>query len=124
MARIAPPAAGCPRADSEENKIRFGNVEVNIETRHVRVDGKEVRFTPTEFELLRYLILNPGVPIPHRKLLNEIWGPDYVQQVEYLHVYINQIRKKIEPDPASPRFVVTEPWVGYRFQMPKAAPVR
>lgn len=95
--------------------IAFDGVEVNLATHRVSVRGKDVRFTPKEFDLLRYFATNPDVIIPHGKLLQAIWGPDYGDQVEYLHVFINQIRKKIEPDPSRPQYLITEPRLGYRF---------
>src|SRR5580700_4912599 len=98
--------------------IFFDRVEVNLGSRHVSVGGRDVRLTPKQFEVLRYLITNPNVAIPHGKLLQAIWGPDYGDQVEYLHVVINQLRKKIEQDPAKPTYILTEPRFGYRFQSP------
>ena len=95
--------------------IRFGNVEVNLPTRHVLVGENDVRFTPKEFDLLHYLVSHPNVTIPRGKLLQAVWGPDYGNEIEYLHVFVNQIRKKIEPDPANPRYLMTEPRTGYRF---------
>ena len=95
--------------------IRFGNVEVNLPIRHVLVGGNDVRFTPKEFDLLHYLVSHPNVTIPRGKLLQSVWGPDYGNEIEYLHVFVNQIRKKIEPDPANPRYLMTEPRTGYRF---------
>ena len=95
--------------------IRFGNVEINCETRHVSVDGKDVRFTPKEFDLLHYLATRPNVTISRGKLLQIVWGPEYADELPYLHVFVNQIRKKIEPDPSTPRYVLTEWRVGYRF---------
>ena len=95
--------------------IRFGNVEVNVSTRHVSVAGRDIRFTPKEFDLLHYLSTHPNMTIPHGKLLQAIWGPDYGNEIEYLHVFVNQIRKKIEPDPANPRYLMTELRTGYRF---------
>lgn len=100
--------------------IRFDDVEINLVTRLLIVKGKEVRLTPKEFELLHYLVSNPNVPVPHVKLLQAVWGPDYGDQVEYLRVFMNQLRKKIEPDPAHPKYLVTEPWLGYRFVMPSS----
>lgn len=97
--------------------ITFGNVELNLNTRHVYVKGRDVRFTPKEFDLLHYLAAHPNVTIPHGKLLQAVWGPDYGNEIEYLHVFVNQIRKKIEPDPAHPRHLLTELRVGYRFSL-------
>jgi two-component system, OmpR family, KDP operon response regulator KdpE len=78
-----------------------------------------VHLTPKEFEVLKYLIANQGKPLPHRRLLQAVWGPDYGDETENLRVVINQLRKKIERDPAHPAYIATEPWVGYRFQLPK-----
>lgn len=99
----------------EEETLRLEGVEINLAARRVLAKGTEVRLTPKEFELLRYLIANPNVTIPHAKLLQAVWGPDYGDQVEYLRVFVNQLRKKIEIDPSHPRHLLTEPWVGYRF---------
>jgi two-component system KDP operon response regulator KdpE len=90
-------------------------LQVDFERRSVRAGGHPVRLTPKEFELLRYLIAHRGRPVPHRELLQAVWGPDYGDQTDYLRVFITTLRKKIEPEPSSPRFVLTEPWVGYRF---------
>ncbi len=78
-------------------------------------DGEEVRLTPKEFELLTYLAQHPGRVLTHRAILKAIWGPHATDQPEHLRVLVGSLRKKIEPDPASPRYILTEPWVGYRF---------
>jgi two-component system KDP operon response regulator KdpE len=98
--------------------IAFGDVELNIPARQLRVRGKEVRLTPKEFDLLHYLAVHPDVSIPHARLLQAIWGPGYGGEVEYLRVFINQLRKKIEKDPSKPQYLLTEPWVGYRLHVP------
>ena len=92
-----------------------GNLEIDFAARRVKTGETTVRLTPKEFDLLRYLISHANVPVPHMKLLQAVWGPDYGDEVEYLRVFVNQLRKKIEADPANPKFLVTEPWVGYRF---------
>jgi two-component system, OmpR family, KDP operon response regulator KdpE len=102
----------------EETLVRLDGVEIDLAGRRVRRGGAEVRLTPKEFDLLNYLIANPNVAVPHTKLLQAVWGPDYGDQVEYLRVFMNQLRKKIEPDPAKPRYLLTEPWVGYRLHLP------
>lgn len=96
--------------------IQSGEIEINPGARRVKVAGREIRLTPKEFDLLHYLAMNPNVTVGHTKLLQAVWGPDYGDQVEYLRTFINQVRKKIEKDPAHPKYVVTEPWVGYKFQ--------
>ena len=90
-------------------------LEIDFETRHVRARGADVRLTPKEFELLRYLVAHTGKPVTHRELLQAVWGPDYGDEPEYLRVFVNQVRKKIESNPAKPKYVVTVPWVGYQF---------
>jgi two-component system KDP operon response regulator KdpE len=100
--------------------VAFDGVEVNLGSRHISIGGRDVRLTPKQFEVLHYMVANPNVAIPHRKILQAIWGPDYGDEVEYLHVVINQLRKKIERDPAKPRYILTEPWFGYRFQLPSS----
>jgi two-component system, OmpR family, KDP operon response regulator KdpE len=97
--------------------ITFEGIGVDLNSHHVTVRGKDVRLTPKQAEVLHYLVMNPNAPIPHSKLLQTIWGPDYGNEVEYLHVVINQLRKKLEPDPSKPRYILTEPWVGYRFRL-------
>ena len=94
---------------------------MDFEERRVTVAGEVVHLAPKEFEVLSYLIANQGKPVSHRRLLQSIWGPEYGEETENLRVVINQLRKKIEKDPAQPRYILTEPWVGYRFQPPKAA---
>jgi two-component system KDP operon response regulator KdpE len=107
-----------PRQGS--NLIAFDEVEVDLASHHLSIQGRDVRLTPKQFEVLNYLIANPNVSIPHAKILQTVWGPDYGDEVEYLHVVVNQLRKKIEPDPSKPRYILTEPWFGYRFQMPSS----
>jgi two-component system KDP operon response regulator KdpE len=94
------------------------DLEIDFERRKVTARGRPVRLTPKEFELLRVLVANQGKPLPHRRLLQAVWGPDYGDESEYLRVFINQLRKKIEPEPGQPRFILTDPWVGYRFEAP------
>jgi len=92
------------------------DLEIDFERRKVLVQGRPVRLTPKEFDLLRHLVANPGKPLEHRRLLQAVWGPDYGNETEYLRVFINQLRKKIEPDPSHPQFIHTDPWIGYRFE--------
>lgn len=91
---------------------------IDLSGRVAIVRGEPVRLTPKEFDLLQFLVSHPNKPVAHRKLLQTVWGPDYGDEVEYLRVFVSQLRKKIEPAPAKPRYIVTEPWVGYRFVMP------
>ncbi len=99
--------------------ISLKDLEIDFETRRLRASGKSVRLTPKEFDLLRYLVTQGGKPVPHRELLQAVWGPDYGDETDYLRVFINHLRKKIEKNPAEPKYILTEPWVGYRFAMPE-----
>jgi len=96
-------------------------LSVDFESRRVTACGEDVHLAPKEFEVLKHLIAQQGKPVSHRRLLQSVWGPEYGEETENLRVVINQLRKKIEKDPAQPKFILTEPWVGYRFQPPKAA---
>lgn len=102
--------------------IVVGDLELDLKHRVLRKEGEEVHLSPIEFSLLQYLMQNPNVPIHHTKLLRAVWGLEYGQELEYLRTYIRLIRKKIERDPARPEYIVTEPWLGYRFRDPAAAP--
>jgi len=103
----------------ELQRTKLEDVEIDFSSRHVTGPGRDVRFTPKEFDLLSYLIAHPNRTLTHRELLHAVWGADYGDEVEYLRVFVNRLRWKIEPDRAKPRFLVTEPWVGYRFCLPK-----
>jgi two-component system KDP operon response regulator KdpE len=92
-----------------------GDLEIDFEARKIRSGKKSVRLTPKEFDLLRYLVSHAGKPVPHRELLQAVWGPDYGDQTDYLRVFITHLRKKIETNPARPQYILTEPWIGYRF---------
>lgn len=109
--RRTAPAESLPSFTSNDLKIDF-------DKRWVLLKEQPVRLTPKEFDLLRYLVSNQGRAIGHRRLLQAVWGPDYGDETEYLRVFINQLRKKIELDPHNPRYIHTEPWVGYRFEPP------
>jgi two-component system, OmpR family, KDP operon response regulator KdpE len=98
---------------------RFGDLEVDLAGHIVRLRGAEVRLSPIEFSLLEQLITHEGKVLPHRMLLQRIWGPQYSGEAEYLRVYINRLRQKLEADPAHPRYLLTEPGVGYRFVVPE-----
>jgi two-component system KDP operon response regulator KdpE len=103
----------------KETSFAAKDLTVDFEARLVTVRGHDVHLTPKEFALLRHLVLNAGKPLTHRRLLQAVWGPDYGDEPEYLRVMINQLRKKLESDPARPKLILTEPWVGYRFQPPR-----
>ena len=103
---------------TDGNKVIVsGDLMIDIEARQVQVRGELIHLTPTEYDLLNYLAKNKGKVITHRELLQEIWGPEYGDEREYLRVFISQVRKKIEQDPVRPKFILTEPGVGYRFSI-------
>ena len=101
--------------ESSSEPIEAGDFYINPDTRMVRVCGKEVHLTPKEFDLLVYMARHPNKVLTHRALLNAVWGGESVHQPEYLRVFINQLRNKLEPED-EPRYILTDPWVGYRFQ--------
>ena len=108
-------APGQHADDPASTVLEAGDFRIDLETRGVTVQTREVHLTPKEYDLLVYLIRHPGKVLTHRTLLAAIWGGNYVEQTEYLRVFVGQVRKKIEPDPSSPRYILTEPWIGYRF---------
>jgi two-component system KDP operon response regulator KdpE len=118
LARIRANLRRVPLAPKEGARvIHWDQIEVNLDSRDLLVNGRNIHLRPKEFDVLHYLITNPNVVVPHGKIIQTIWGPDYGDEVEYLHVIINQIRKKIEPEPNRPKYILTEPRIGYRFQM-------
>ena len=101
--------------EPDTGQIEAGDLVVDFDRRRVVRDGEEIRLTPKEFDLLALLARNPGRVLTHRVILKTIWGPNAVSQPEHLWVLVRQLRKRIEPDPAHPRYIQSEPWVGYRF---------
>lgn len=95
--------------------LESGDFRVNLEARTVLVRGGEVHLTPKEYDLLVHFLRNAGKVLTHHNLLGAVWGGDYTEQAEYLRVFVGQLRKKVERDPSRPRYILTEPWVGYRF---------
>ena len=116
LARIR--AALRRRPEQIPPRIELDDLTLDLAARRVVLKGRERRLTPKEFDLLCYLASHPNLVLEHRRLLQAVWGPEYGDEVEYLRVFVNQLRKKIEPDPAHPRYLLTEPWVGYRLELP------
>lgn len=106
------PAAGL----ENDSLLSSGDFQVDLDSRRVKVRDEEVHLTPKEYDLLVYFVRHPGKVLTQRTLLGAVWGGNYTEQAEYLRVFVGQLRKKIEPDSATPRYIITEPWVGYRFQ--------
>ena len=115
LARIRAALRRQPAADASAQTLEAGEFRIDLDAHVVTRGGNEVHLTPKEFDLLAHLVRNAGKVLTHRALLGAVWGGDYTEQHEYLRVFIGQLRKKIERDPSNPRFILTEPWVGYRF---------
>jgi two-component system, OmpR family, KDP operon response regulator KdpE len=116
LARVRANLRRLPVGNELATAIEVGDFRIDTSTRKVTVRDGEVHLTPKEFELLVYLARHPGKVLTHRALLAAIWGGQSTEQVEYLRVFVGQLRKKLEPDASSPRYIMTEPWVGYRFE--------
>jgi two-component system, OmpR family, KDP operon response regulator KdpE len=120
LARIRASLRRMPQsAHAGPQQIQLGDAEIDFASHQVNARGRKVRLTPKEFELLSYLVARPNRTIPHRELLQAVWGPDYGNELEYLRVFMNRLRKKIEPHPSQPRFLLTDAWSGYRFHPPE-----
>lgn len=115
LARVRAHLRRVPKADEAQTLIAAGDFRIDLEARSVRVAGREVHLTPKEFDLLVYLARHAGKVVTHRTLLGAIWGAESTEQPEYLRVFMGQLRKKVEPDASSPKYLLTEPWIGYRF---------
>jgi two-component system KDP operon response regulator KdpE len=116
LARVRASLRRSPSSEAEEGGvIDEGDFHIDLDTHSVSVQRREVHLTPKEFELLVYLARRPGKVVAHRPLLRAVWGPNSTEQPEYLRVFIGQLRKKIEIEASSPRYLHTEPWIGYRF---------
>ena len=105
-------------APQRNHVLRAGDVEIDLERRTLKKGGEPIHVSPTEFNLLAYLMERRDVPVTHSTLLQAIWGPEYGGELEYLRTYIRTLRRKIEDNPSRPEYLVTEPWLGYRFRDP------
>lgn len=104
-----------PENNGEPEVLRVGELELDMRRQVLRRNGEPVHLTPTEFHLLALLMQNQGFPVTHVKLLRSIWGPEYGSELDYLRSFVKALRKKIEPNPSEPQYLITEPWVGYRL---------
>ena len=120
LARIRATLRRLPQAPDASGlrQLALEGVAIDLSSRQVTVHNRTSRLTAKEFDLLSYFLIRPNKTIAHRELLQAVWGPDYGEELEYLRVFVNRLRKKIEPDPSTPRFLVTDAWAGYRFQLP------
>lgn len=115
LARIRAALRRLPVTQSSPSRLRVGQLTIDFAARSVALGSTSAHLTPKELDLLRYLTQHANEAVSHRELLQAVWGPDYGDQVDYLRVFIKNLRKKIEPNPDSPQYITTEPWVGYRF---------
>ena len=115
LARVRAALRRSPVTDDRATILEVDDFKIDLETREVCVADKNFRLSPKEFELLVYFMRHPGKVLTHRNLLSAIWGGNSVEQTEYLRVFIRHLRQKIEPVPNRPRYILTEPWIGYRF---------
>jgi two-component system, OmpR family, KDP operon response regulator KdpE len=118
MARLRAALRHAFQAQGELPVFVSGDLTVDLVRRHVTRDGREIKLSPKEFDLLRHLVMHAGKVLTHRQLLREIWGPAQEDEVQYLRVFIRGLRQKLEPDPARPTHILTELGVGYRLQLP------
>jgi two-component system KDP operon response regulator KdpE len=116
LARLRAAVRRATPSDEQVPIVQTPNFRVDLAAKQVVRDGREVRLTPTEWQLVELLVRNPGRLVSQRQLLHEVWGPKYREETNYLRVFIAQIRRKLEPDPAHPRYFITEPGMGYRYQ--------
>lgn len=121
VARIRAHLRRSPAASSAPKRLHLGEVEVDFEARQVIAHGAKMRLTPREFDLMRYLVDHSNQVVRHREILRAVWGPDHGDEIEYVRAFVKQLRKKIEPEPANPKYLLTEPWVGYRLVTSKEA---
>lgn len=115
LARVRAALRRSPEDNGEDTKLEDGDFAIDLTTREVRVRGHARHLTPKELDLLAFFFRNRGKVVTHRAILGALWGGDFTEQTEYLRVFVGQLRKKVEKDPAKPRYLRTEPWVGYRF---------
>jgi len=117
LARIRATLRRVPTSpDGTRSVLEAGDFRIQLEERNLTIKDRDVHLTPKEYDLMVYLLRHPGKVLTHHALLGAVWGGDYTEQNEYLRVFIGQLRKKIETDPANPKYILTEPWIGYRFQ--------
>jgi two-component system KDP operon response regulator KdpE len=115
LARVRAALRRSATSNEESGSFELGDFRVDMDTRRVHAHGNEVRLTPKEFDLFVYMARRPNRVLTHASLLEAVWGEASQEQPEYLRVFMGQLRKKLEPDPSNPRYLLTEPWVGYRF---------
>jgi len=115
--QAAAPLAAAPQPATV---LRAGDLEIDLGRRILRKSGVDVHLSPIEFDLIAYFFQHADTPVTHAQLLRAVWGPEYGNELEYLRSYVRMLRKKVEDEPARPRYILTEPWLGYRFRNPES----
>jgi two-component system KDP operon response regulator KdpE len=115
LARVRSALRRTPTVNDPGAIIEAEDFRIDLDKREVRVCGREIHLSPKELDLLAHFLRNPDKVLTHRSILSKVWGGNYVEQTEYLRVFVRRLRKKIEADPARPKYIRTDPWVGYRF---------
>ena len=120
LARIAAVLRRRPKSagNTEKIMVQLEDRQIDLGTHRITSNGRQTRLTPKECELLQYFFTNANIPISYTELLEAVWGPAYSAEAGYIRVFVRQLRRKLEPDPSNPRYLLTEPWVGYKFAMP------
>ena len=121
LARINANLRKAATQEAGEPELQNGRIRMDLVRHEVFLDGEKTSFTPKEYELLRYLMANRGKMLTHKQILKDVWGPAHAEDMQYLRVYISQLREKIEADPSEPEYIVTEPGIGYRMELAKLA---
>jgi len=116
LARIRAALRRAPATVEPKTRFETGDFRIDVDAHSVTVAGREVRLTPKEFDVLLYMAQRPHKVLTHRAILNAVWGSNSMEQNEYLRVFVGQLRKKLEADASDPKYILTEPWVGYRFE--------
>src|SRR5689334_14474924 len=118
LARLRAALRRSPTAATEDATVETPDFEIDFATKRVTRNGDDVHLTPTEWHLLETLVRHHGKLVPQKQLLREVWGPEYGDETHYLRVFMGQLRRKLEPEPSRPRYLITEPGMGYRFELP------
>jgi two-component system KDP operon response regulator KdpE len=120
LARVAAVLRRIPKSAGKKEQVvvQLEDRQIDLGSHHISSNGRQIRLTPKECELLQYFVANANIPISNAELLQAVWGPNHSAEACYIRVFVGQLRRKLEPDPAHPRYLLTEPWVGYKFAMP------
>lgn len=126
LARVAAVLRRTPKSPGKKEQVvvQLEDRQIDLGSHHISSNGRQIRLTPKECELLQYFVDNANIPIPNAELLQAVWGPNHSTEACIIRVFVRQLRMKLEPDPSHPRYLLTEPWVGYKFAMPASIQLR